>query len=178
MNKEIWKDIPNYEGLYQISNLGNVKNIKTNICKSKNISNSGYYYVDLYKNNNRAKKNIHRLVAETFILNKNNYSDVNHIDGNKLNNCVNNLEWCTRSYNLKEAYRLKLRKPVKLKENKNPNSKIIIQYDKNGNFIKKWYSITKASEETGIYHTQIRRCCNKYKNYKTAGGFIWKFEGE
>ena len=108
MNKEIWKDIPNYEGLYQASNLGRIKSleridtnnhiIKERVLKQK-INKSGYLYVMLYKNHNRKTLRVHKLVAQTFIPNPNNYLQINHKDENKHNNCIDNLEWCTPSYN-------------------------------------------------------------------------------
>lgn len=72
---------------------------------------TGYHTVTLYDNNRKAKiKSVHRLVAEVFLENKNKYPVINHIDGNKQNNNVNNLEWCTQSHNVKESYRLGLQK--------------------------------------------------------------------
>ena len=109
---EIWKDIPNYEGLYQISNYGNIKNIKRNRIKKLTINKDGYYITKLSKNNKKKIYLIHRLVADTFLI-KNNYKShknennininelvVNHKHENKLNNHVENLEWCTTKYNV------------------------------------------------------------------------------
>lgn len=96
--KEIWKNIKDYEGLYQVSNLGNVKSLKTNKClyysKSKN-----YLRVGLNKNGIRRGYSIHRLVAQTFIPNPDNLPCINHKDCNGHNNKVDNLEWCTYKYN-------------------------------------------------------------------------------
>ena len=106
--QEIWKDIPDYEGLYQVSNLGRVKSLtrkyktrKNNECiKSPSIAGKGYYRISLCKNGNIKYYYIHQLVAKTFIDNPNNYKLVNHKDENKLNNYVNNLEWCDNKYNI------------------------------------------------------------------------------
>jgi hypothetical protein len=109
--------------LYQVSNLGRVKSLERTkqnhnklqivneriICQRKGL----YYAVSLWKNNIGKNYNVHRLVAEAFLENPNNYKYVNHIDGNKLNNNVSNLEFCTQSHNMKEAYRIGLMKPHK-----------------------------------------------------------------
>ena len=125
------KTLNGYEGLYQVSNLGRIKAlerrkncnrgygiIKEHIMKQTN-KNSNYYRVPLTDNNHTKKYfSVHRLVAKTFIENPNNYKDVNHIDGDKTNNCEDNLEWCTRSYNIRHAFDTGL----------NPSKKKIIEY--------------------------------------------------
>ena len=103
--EEIWKDITGYEGLYQVSNLGNVKSLnyrgsrREKMLKPHN-DNRGYLFVRLYKNNEYKNFKVHRLVANAFIENLNNYEEVNHIDECKTNNNVNNLEWCNHKYNM------------------------------------------------------------------------------
>lgn len=107
--EEKWKDIEGYEGLYQVSNLGRVKRILfvnniitkpiNKILNCSKIDNLGYPQVTLCKNGHRKYLRIHRIVAKSFIPNPNNYPCVNHIDGNKRNNCISNLEWCNHSYN-------------------------------------------------------------------------------
>lgn len=98
MGKEIWKDIKGYEGLYKVSNLGKLKNAKGDII-GKCIIKEGYNRLQLI--NNHTKKNylVHRLVALNFIDNPNNYECINHKNGIKTDNRVENLEWCTRKYN-------------------------------------------------------------------------------
>ena len=108
--EEIWKDIEGYEGLYQVSNLGKVKSLNYNKTgKEKelrfNNNGTGYIQVGLTKNKEHKKFLVHRLVAKTFIPNIDNKTFINHIDGNKKNNDVNNLEWCTKSENQLHAYR-------------------------------------------------------------------------
>lgn len=98
--KEIWKDIKDYEGLYQVSNLGRVKRVKTDRILKPSKQIHGYLLVNLYKNNVSAKKRIHRLVAQAFISNSENKPQVNHIDENKTNNVVSNLEWVTSKENI------------------------------------------------------------------------------
>lgn len=116
MNDEIWKDIEGYEGLYQVSNLGRIKSfIKWNghkyikevriINPYKNYSDKYYFrsVIKLYKNGEKKDFKVHRLVAQAFIPNPNDYPIINHIDGNPLNNKVDNLEWCTQKYNVNHA---------------------------------------------------------------------------
>lgn len=186
--KEIWKDIKDYEGLYQVSNLGRIKSIKNNNIKYghykdfilSQTDNNSFHYMrcGLCKNGKLKYYAVHRLVAQAFIPNTNNYLEVNHKDGDKSNNCVDNLEWCTRSQNMKHAIKYGLLKPPMLnkKYEKNPNSKPIIQYDKKMKKIKDWNSIREASNYLKINEVGISYCCNNKR--KTAGGYIWKFKEE
>lgn len=109
---EIWKNIKEYEGKYQVSNYGKVKNNKTGrILKPMLRSKNRYLCVQLSKNSAVKTYSIHRLVAEAFILNPNNYPVINHKDENKMNNIVSNLEWCSQKYNIN--YGSSLNKRVK-----------------------------------------------------------------
>lgn len=117
MNNEIWKPIKGYEGIYEVSNLGRIKSLerkvyadfkfgKTRTYKERILKPgivNGYQQVKLRDNSNKIVY-VHRLVAETFINNPNNYKTINHIDGNKQNNCVDNLEWCTQKENVRHAW--------------------------------------------------------------------------
>lgn len=100
--EEIWKDIKEYEGIYQVSNLGRVKSLKHSkegkLLKGR-VTGKGYLSVALFRNSVRKSNSIHRLVAEAFIPNPENKPEVNHIDENKLNNDVSNLEWVTSKEN-------------------------------------------------------------------------------
>ena len=175
--KEIWKDIPNYKGLYQASNYGRIKSlgrydkfnryIKEKILKIQ-IDKYGYARVSLSKNGKVKLKQVHRLVAETFILNPDNLPEVNHKDENTLNNCVKNLEFCTSKYNTNYGNR---NKKISKK-----NSKKIIQYLENGNIVKVWNSLTEASKNLNIQVSHISSCC-KGKRKKT-GGYCWRFANE
>ena len=97
--KEIWKDVVGYEGLYRVSNLGRVKNNRRPHILHIYVNNWGYCCVSLWKNNKDHKHLVHRLVAQAFISNTFNLPLVNHKDENKTNNSIDNLEWCTSSYN-------------------------------------------------------------------------------
>lgn len=166
---EIWKDIPNYKG-YQVSNLGNVKNVNTEKILKGGIKR-GYREVILIKDNKRKYKLVHRLVAETFIPNMNDYPQVNHIDGNKLNNNISNLEWCTRSENMKHAYKIGLEKP--LYAINNPRAKRVKQYDLNNKLIKEYHGIKEASRINNLNPRDISKCCQGKR--KQVGGYIWTY---
>ena len=191
--KEFWKDIVGYEGIYQVSNLGRVKSLVTWCCNKYKkrekilkpaLNTYGYPTVSLSKNKLRKNKTIHRLVAENFIPNPNNYSQVNHKDGVKTNNKINNLEWVTGSENILHSYKNGLREyPIGNKNHRygklgkeHNRSKAVLQYDKNNNFIAKYGSQREAERKTGIKQASIGCCCRKTQ--KTAGGYIWKFEKE
>lgn len=168
--EEIWKDIKNYEGAYQISNFGNVKSLtridSNNHLKKAKIKNlrtdkDGYKIVILSSNGKRKDFKVHRLVALMFLPNPNNYPIINHKDENPSNNFVDNLEWCDYTYNVNYgSCRYKMSRQVN-------------QYDKNNNFIKMWESITKASKELKIDGSGITKCCKGKRNF--AGGYKWKY---
>lgn len=97
---EIWKDISGYENEYQVSNLGRIKSLKSSLILKPMIATNGYLIACLWKHNKQKKICVHRLVANAFLSNPNSYTDVNHIDENKKNNSVSNLQWCTHLYNM------------------------------------------------------------------------------
>ncbi len=162
---EMWKNIENYEGLYQVSNYGRVKNLKRNTILKSGINKNGYCYVILSKNNKSKWHSVHRLVAKAFIDNINNYKCVNHKDENKQNNNANNLEWCTHKYN--NNYGTRIKKVAKA------TSKKVIQYDNQNNFIKIWDSIIMASINTNTNRHSIVSCCKR--KLKTANGYKWEY---
>ena len=165
--KEEWKDIDDYEGLYQISNLGKIKSTKrqgTNGgMKKPSYDKNNYLVVGLIKNGFKKTFKVHRLVAQAFIPNPNNYKEINHIDGNKENNVSSNIEWCNRKQNC--IHRTKILKKGNVKK--------VGQYDINNNIIKVWSSITEASKKLKIDDSCICDCCRG--NLKTAGGYVWRY---
>lgn len=186
--QEIWKDIPGYEGKYQISNLGNVmslhfKRSSTNKKLLKPIKNNGYGYlrVTLRKDGKYKAPTIHRLVAQAFIPNPENKPQVNHLDCNPENNKVTNLEWVTREENVQYGYshgNMKASKSFLGRTgSKHPLSKPIFQVDISTNkIIKEFAGINEASRITGVSVSGICSCCKGDR--KTAGGYIWKYKGE
>ncbi len=169
---EIWKDIIGHEGTYQVSNLGRVKSLNRIIIYSNGcvhnqhgkilsgfINTNGYKSIDLYKNKKSKKYYIHRLVAEAFIPNPNNLPEVNHKDENKLNNIVDNLEWCTSSEN--KLAGTVIYRANKTRREKHVGEKQIVQFDLQHNFIKEYININEAILETGISRKSIYNSCNK-----------------
>lgn len=164
--EEVWKDIEGYEGLYQVSNFGRVRTLK--IMKPAKLK-KGYLYLTLSRDNKKKCTSVHRLVAKAFIHNPRNYPQVNHIDGNKENNNINNLEWCDNSFNQKEAYKLGYQKPRRHYK----TAYKVNQYNLEGDYIKQWESVASIERELGYSKASISGCCNGI--YKKAHGYIWKY---
>jgi ribosomal protein L19E len=172
---EIWKDIKGYEGLYQASNKGNIKSlIKRNgkeVILKQAKDNSGYNIVTLCKNKNKKTKTVHRLVALTFL--ENNKKQVNHKDGNKNNNHLENLELVSAKENINHAIKNGLLKH-NTKQIAELKRKIVLQIDVNTNkIINKYISAHEAAKITGFNRGNISTCCRLNKimyNYK------WKYE--
>lgn len=162
---ETWKDVKDYEGLYQISNKGRVKSLRWAGGKVLKFGNSGfgYFFVNLSKNNKCRNFFVHTLVARAFIPNPENKPEVNHIDGNKKNNCVENLEWVTESENHLHAYKTGLRK--------RSNSKLS---DEDVRFIREHYKFRNSEYNTYSLARMFQVCpvtilnIVHNKNYKTA----------
>lgn len=182
MTIEVWKDIPEFEGYYKVSNLGRVKRIARTTIRSNGKSDSvvynveerikkiqkqtkGYSHVVLYKNGKYKTRRLNRLVALAFIPNPENKPEVNHIDGNKENNRADNLEWVTSKENHKHAADHNLLKYYMRR---------VAKVDKNGNIVAYYNSIKDAAIENNISKGNICTACRGQRKY--AGGFIWRYE--
>ena len=173
---EEWRDIPGFEGAYQASTFGNIRSVKRVVVRSDGkrmtyksrilkpgLSDNGYYTVDIKSHSYY----IHRLVAETFLPNPNNFHEVNHKSEIKTDNHVWNLEWCTHRYNNKYG--------TKSERTATKNSRKVAQYNKQGELIGVYKSIAYAAKVLGYkYNGNIYACCNG--KIKTAFNYIWKYE--
>lgn len=168
---EVWKDIPEYEGLYQASTFGKIRSLDRyvnnrfkNILRKGKIlkpskSKNGYLRVVLMKDGIKKYYSVHRIVAKTFLPNNLKLEQINHKNEIKTDNRIENLEWCTVSYNKRYSI-----------------AKKVDQFDSNGNYIRTWYCIRDIEKELGITNNSINHCL-KGKN-KTAGGYIWRHTNE
>lgn len=168
--KEIWKDIVGFEGLYQVSNLGRVKSLnyhksgKERVLKNRlGQIKTIYPHVGLYKNGTMKECTVHRLVAEAFIANPENKEEVNHIDGNKCNNHISNLEWVTRSENAIHAIHI-----IKTSNNESQKKKV-----KNVETGEIFESQSAAGRAYGISQGTLGAVTRGER--KTAGGYHWEF---
>lgn len=174
--EEIWKDIANFPN-YQISNYGNVKIKTTNKIKKIRVNKNGYCDLKLHSEGKYKMFLLHRLVAQTFLPNPLGYNEINHKDGNKLNNNVDNLEWCSRSENVKHAYKkgLFLNQKEHLNKLHKLASKKVKQKTLDDVEIKIWDSIAQIERTLGYSHCVIGNCCLKKPHYLTAYGYKWEF---
>ena len=177
--QELWKDIQGYEGLYQISNLGRVKSLEriivTNNGITKKISEkilkpyikgTGYYNIVLRKDSKTKCYFVHRLVANEFIPNPDNLPQVNHKDENKLNNNVDNLEWCTSKYNNNYG--------THNERHALTRSKTVYQYSLDKKLLSVWKSTHDVNYKLGYHQGNIAVCCRVER--KTAYNCIWSYE--
>lgn len=186
LDGEVWKDVMGYEGIYQVSNMGRVRSIDrivpcrkkgyTTITKKGRIlslttNRLGYKEVHLYNYQEQKCKtlSVHRLVAFAFIPNpeQEHLREINHIDENKSNNRIDNLEWCDRAYNVR--YGSSRIRAIK----NNPNVRKVAQYSKYGKLIAKYETVAHAGCATGLDASSISKACQG--RLKTCGEYIWEY---
>jgi len=159
---ELWKDVAGYEGLYEISDAGNVRRNGKVLNHNVNVKN-GYHSVQLCKNGVHKRVYVHRLVAVAFLPNPKNLPQINHKDEHKENNTVENLEWCSVKYNNNHGKNCPTQRI----------SKRIKQITLNGKLIREWRSATEAGEKGGYSRQHISHCCAGKR--KTSNGYRWEF---
>ena len=179
---EIWKDIKGYEGLYQVSNLGRIKRLSFLHGKSKKIikkekilkpiinKRNGYVYCGLSDNGTKSIR-LHKLVLNTFNPCDDEKMQVNHINGNKQDNRLENLEWCTCKENINHAYKIGLKEGRRDKNN--TLSKKVAQYDIEGKLINIWESTMQIQRSLGYSNTSISQCCNGRRDI--THGYKWRY---
>ena len=190
MPEEIWKPVVGFEGRYDVSNMGRVRSLINNCenlraepkIRKLTLGKSGYFYVVLWDHGNNKVLRVHRMVAEAFLEKPDNAECVNHVNGIKTDNRVENLEWCTLSENTLHAIRLGLvvdpasHFHTKGRHGKDhPTSKPVEQYTLDGEFIGEYESCVEAANRLGFVANNIQRCAHGKR--RTAHGYRWKYKG-
>lgn len=187
--KEEWRAVPGYEGLYEVSNMGRVRSLDRwvdrpqggYLAKGKElkgwVNKAGYRTVLLYKGEGRGNGyvgfHVHRLVAKCFIPNPNRYGIINHKDENPRNNRVDNLEWCTQSYNVNYG----TGKDRNYESNRK-HMRMVEKLDMNGEYICTYNSVREAGRLNGLSFSNIQKCCANKPRFKSVGGYKWKYKTE
>ena len=172
--EEIWKEISGFEN-YQVSSFGRVKSLGNNKKRKEKIlkqndDGDGYLHVKFCKDGKEQSFRVHRLVAQAFIPNPNNFPQVNHKDENKANNRVENLEWCTHEFN--SNYGTRNQRISEANTNHPSKSKAVVQLTLDGEFVAE-YSSSKEAQRNGFHRGNIISCCRGKR--KTHKGYLWQY---
>lgn len=170
--EEILKDVKDYEGFYQVSNFGRVKRVTTDRILKSNMTSKGYLLVKLCKNSIKSNKRIHRLVAEAFIPNSENKPYINHIDEDKTNNHVSNLEWVTAKENSNHGT---LNERISKAISRFKSIPIIATNIKTGKSTD-FYGTNDCARQLGLYQSNITAALKG--RYKQTGGYTFKYKEE
>ena len=188
--REIWKDIKDYEGLYQVSNLGRIKSLNYNHTGKEKVmkpykTKKGYFYIHLCKNVEKKLFLVHRLVAETFLPNPDNLPQVNHKiegkEGKSINMVIFNedgsvneekstIEWCTQEYNHNYGT---INERIALAHTNGKQSKPVLQFTLDGEFVREWPSVGECGRN-GFNQGNIAACCRGL--YESMYGFRWEYK--
>jgi len=188
MQKEIWKDIVGYEGMYEVSSFGRVRSLDRRLRNGRlhtgsvlktRIARNGYELVSMYADGMQKTDTVHRIMAQAFIPNPDNLPQINHKDENKANNAVDNLEWCDSAYN--NNYGNHIRRIMET-ESWKPNlekalatrPKSVLCLNQSGDIVSRYESARAAAKELGINPSNISACC--LGKQKSAKGFTWKYD--
>lgn len=163
MDKELWKDVTGYEGLYQVSNFGKVRKVDGTLMQG-NINSYGYHVVSLTKDGKKKDKKVHRLVAMAFVPPIVGKDFVNHKDGDKINNCAENLEWCTRGENTIHAIEV-----LEIQRNSYP----VWQLSKDGRLLGLFVNAATAAQVVEGNSMMISACCRG--TAQSAYGYCWQY---
>lgn len=171
-----WKPVPHYEDRYRVNNLGQIQNITTGHYLKLVLNKQGYLKAYLYSDGHIRKiHSVHRIVCSAFHSNPHNLPQVNHINMNKIDNRAENLEWCSRSYNIKHSFENGGREHNK-KMLLLANHKEVYCKNTNGDIVKKYFSLSDAARDIGCDISNISACC--HGRIKSAGGFKWELVSE
>lgn len=190
LEEEIWKDVVGYEGTYEVSSFGRVKSLARTVFVNKhyqpirerilaiNMNTGKYSVVELSMFGKHKTTLVHRLVAAAFIPNPNNLATINHIDGNKQNNRVGNLEWMTQLDNVRHAISIGIGTSgcTGRFNEKHHRSKVVYQYDLNGVFIKQFPSLSEVGRQLNVTICAVSMCIRNPKRLKQVRGYRWSYE--
>lgn len=173
---EVWREVKEFAGKYEVSNFGRVRSLDYRHTGQARVlrpsmSTDGYLLVDIFKDGKKTRKFVHRVVAEAFIENPSNLTQVNHRNEIKEDNRVENLEWISQKDNINYGTGNERRSKAQLNHPK--KSKRVLQFDRSGNLLREWLSTSEVERQTGWCQGHISLACRG--KLKTTHGFVWRY---